>query len=71
MSTQPGQVTQIAGQLASRMPHKDVPEAEVAQAIRSTLHYAKDAGLLDEVKRIVDDQTAGDAGVRELLDKLG
>lgn len=63
-------ITDIAGQLATRMPTKGVPEGEVKQAIRNTLHYAEKAGILGELSDTIEAQAKGDTQVNRLADAL-
>ena len=70
MSQNPGKITSIAGQLAQRMPTKGVSEEDAPQAIRQTLHYAKEVGILGELTDTIEDQASGDPEVTALLDSL-
>ncbi len=63
-------ITEISGQLASRMPTKGVPEREVKEAIRNTLHYAKDVGILDRLTDRIEAEAEGDEEVSRLLGHL-
>ena len=63
-------ITQISGQLATRMPTAGVPEDGVADAIRSTLYAAKAAGQLDRLSKIIEAQADGDSAVLALIEKL-
>lgn len=63
-------ITDIASQLATRMPTKGVPETEVKQAIRNTLHYAEKAGILGELSDTIEAQARGDVQVSVLADAL-
>jgi len=70
MAAKDGQVTQIAGQLAEAMPTRGVSAKDAKEAIRNTLHYAKGAGILDELSQAIEAQSNGDDGVKGLLDEL-
>ena len=70
MGNQEGQITQIAGQLASAMPTKGVPEGEAKEAIRNTLHYAKDVGILDKLTSTIEAEAGGDPAVATLCENL-
>ena len=70
MSDKPGKITSIAGQLAQRMPTRGVSEEDATQAIRHTLHYAKEVGILDELTDTIEGQASGDPAVSALLDSL-
>jgi hypothetical protein len=63
-------ITQISRQLAKKMPSPGVEETEVAQAVRATLYYAEDAGILPAVTKTIEEQAAGDETVAELCEAL-
>ena len=65
-----GHVTQIAGQLADAMPTRGVSAEDSKEAIRQTLHYARGAGILEELSGAIEAQANGDQGVKALLDEL-
>jgi hypothetical protein len=70
MANPEGQITQIAGQLASAMPTKGVSEVDAKQAIRNTLHYAKDVGILDQLSSTIEAEAGGDPVVAALCKEL-
>lgn len=63
-------ITAIAGQLAERMPTRGVPETEAKEAIRNTLHYAKDVGIMDELTDRIVAEAEGDTQVTRLVAEL-
>lgn len=67
--TRPG-FTAISGQLASRMPSPGISEEGVADAIRKTLYAARDAGILEPVSKIIEEQAKGDPAVLALVEEL-
>ena len=63
-------ITEIAGQLAARMPTNGVQEADAKQAIRSTLHYAKDVGIMGQLTERIEAEAEGDTQVNKLCETL-
>ena len=63
-------ITAIAGALAERMPTRGVPEGEAKQAIRSTLHYAKDVGIMEQLTDRIEAEAEGDTQVTRLCESL-
>lgn len=63
-------ITEIAGQLAEHMPTRGVEPSKVKEAIRNTLYYAEDVGILDQLTQTIEQEAAGDAKVAALCDVL-
>ena len=63
-------ITEIAGQLAVAMPTKGVDEPAAKQAIRSTLHYAKDVGIMEQLTEKIEAEAHGDKHVSLLCEAL-
>ena len=65
-----GQITEISGQLADELPTRGVPADEAAQAIRETLHFARESGQVKRVLRLIEEEGEGKVDVKRIAEAL-